>query len=545
MASGFGGGKAKTGYRPWDPREDPIVGGNTATGERYTRSGRIVSAQGNYVGERRAPARELPGAYGASRGVPGRLRAASERESARSKTTRPIMSSRPKPKPAPKPKPVARTVPARSPAPARQAAPASPVTIGPSVADALARISVPRVSSTPDTKPARAPARAPVDTGPSYTPAQQAGRDVRGVVNPVVAQIQAEIDRQTRSGMGAIGGYTDQLVRALGGAQANLGAIYDQAQQRQAAVDAALSGGLRTQTNQDADALAGRLEAIGPTGQADQARQMGMGAAGALQGLGSAGVSQLIGEGAAASAYGAKLPEIARLGGLQSANMLQLAGQREAADRIGEVRARVPEMVLARTDQFRQNQAEREKLKLSQQIAAKEFGLDIAKFQQGAANDQARLAQGQARIDLDRQKYLTDLGFKQQDLGIKAARVAAQNAKDSRSGKAGAKGMTAGQYATKRKEAGKAADIFYWGDEKKGVQALDYQTALFRLMRQYSLRLNDAQDILNTYYAPGEEGRPYLSFQQRQQLAKAGIPERALERAMWDAGAAQKLLARL
>ena len=394
-------------------------------------------------------------------------------------------------------------------------------------------------------------------TVPSYTPAQQAGRDVRGVVQPVIAGIQADVDRQLRSGTGAIRGYTSELVKALTPAAQNLGAIYDQAQQRQAAVDAALSGGLTRQTNQDADALAGRLEAIGPTGQADQARQMGMGAAGALQGLGSAGVSQLIGEGAAASAYGAKLPEIARLGGLQSANMLQLAGQRETADRIGEVRARVPEMVLARTDQFRQNQAEREKLRLSQQIAAKEFGLDIAKFQQGAATDAERLAlqaetaatrarQADDRLALDQARYAADLGYKNRKLAVEAAKSAKRNAAK--------KGITPTSYAKLRQQAAKDAERFYFGidptgkldyENADGVGRLSYQNALAALMRRHSLKLVDAQGILDALYEPGELDRPYLSFQQRQALVRAGVPEATVSAAMWDEQAAAALLARV
>lgn len=391
---------------------------------------------------------------------------------------------------------------------------------------------------------------------PSYTPAQQARRDVMGVVNPVIGQIQADIGRRTRAGQGAIAGYTRQLAGQLAPAAEDLGGIYGQAQQQQAAVDAALTGGLRTQTNTDADALAERLRALGPTAnQADVAREGGMGAAGALQGTGSASLSQLIAEGAAAQAYGQKLPGIARLGGLQSGRELQLSAGRELAEQTGDIRARIPEMVMGRMDQFRANQADRAKTQLAQQIAAQEFGLDVSKFQQGAAHDAARLdldtskaavsaSQGAQRLALSQAKYAADLGYKNRKLALDAAKTAKRNASK--------KGISPTSYAKLKQQAAKDAERAYYGldpvtnridyEGGNGVGRTDYQTALTALMKRHSLKLDDAQGILDSLYEPGEDGRPFINFQQRQQLLARGVPAQAVAAAMWDERRAAQLL---
>jgi hypothetical protein len=272
-----------------------------------------------------------------------------------------------------------------------------------------------------------------------------------------------------------------------------------------------------------------------------------MGAAGALQGTGSASLSQLIAEGAAAEAYGAKLPDIARLGGLQSARDLQLSQQRELADQTGAIRARVPEMVLGRVDQFRENKAAAEEAAIVRGIAEREFGLDVAKYQQGAASDAARLdldrqkaavsaTQADQRLALSQARYAADLGYKNRKLALDAAKLAKRNAAK--------KGISPTSYAKLRQQGAKDAERFYFGldpvtnkidyENGEGVGRLSYQDALTALMRRHSLKLTDAQGILDQHYEAGEDGRPYLSFQQRQALIARGVPEEVVSAAMWD-----------
>lgn len=46
----------------WDPATDPVVGGNTVTGERYTRSGKVISYAGVVIQGKKAP-KKGPGVY--------------------------------------------------------------------------------------------------------------------------------------------------------------------------------------------------------------------------------------------------------------------------------------------------------------------------------------------------------------------------------------------------------------------------------------------------------------------------------------------------
>jgi hypothetical protein len=71
-------------------------------------------------------------------------------------------------------------------------------------------------------------------------------------------------------------------------------------------------------------------------------------------------------------------------------------------------------------------------------------------------------------------------------------------------------GLSASSYATKKKEALDAADLFYYGDEDKQIAGLTYQQALSRLLIGYSLKPKDAAKILAEFYAPGERGRPAI-----------------------------------
>lgn len=73
----------------WNPKADPIVGGNTATGERYTKSGLVISSSGNVVQGKTAPKTvQRPGDYGKTQGgaTSAGAQAASGRESARSRS---------------------------------------------------------------------------------------------------------------------------------------------------------------------------------------------------------------------------------------------------------------------------------------------------------------------------------------------------------------------------------------------------------------------------------------------------------------------------
>ncbi len=77
----------------------------------------------------------------------------------------------------------------------------------------------------------------------------------------------------------------------------------------------------------------------------------------------------------------------------------------------------------------------------------------------------------------------------------------------------------------------KQADLAYYGQEPildangnvktQGVKAINYQAALFGMLNS-GVKLPVAQRYLNQFYAPGERGRPRVSFQQRQARKRGG-----------------------
>lgn len=73
------------------------------------------------------------------------------------------------------------------------------------------------------------------------------------------------------------------------------------------------------------------------------------------------------------------------------------------------------------------------------------------------------------------------------------------------------------------------------GNPTDGVSGISYQDTLNRLKTKYpGLTLKEREGIANQYYKPGEDGRPFLSFEERQALAKAGVKQSTIAAATWD-----------
>jgi hypothetical protein len=78
-------------------------------------------------------------------------------------------------------------------------------------------------------------------------------------------------------------------------------------------------------------------------------------------------------------------------------------------------------------------------------------------------------------------------------------------------GSKGKGGISATSYAVNKQKGLKALDLMYWGDEKKGIPAIDYGDAVERLVVGFSLTPQDAVALANRLYAvPGEAGRPNI-----------------------------------
>lgn len=175
--------------------------------------------------------------------------------------------------------------------------------------------------------------------------------DVMAETDPQIADINRAITRRSRAETDAIGGYTNQLAQALGGYEGRAKSIYGDAQARQAAVDAALSGKLTASGDTLAEGLSARLAQAGLGGEraaseaTQDVRATGSGAGNALYGVGSAGLSDLISRGAGAQAYAAAQPGIARLAGMQQLGQARARYEGERADQVGKIRSRIPGLI--------------------------------------------------------------------------------------------------------------------------------------------------------------------------------------------------------
>src|SRR5439155_15448570 len=68
-----------------------------------------------------------------------------------------------------------------------------------------------------------------------------------------------------------------------------------------------------------------------------------------------------------------------------------------------------------------------------------------------------------------------------------------------------------------------------------GISGVSYQETLRKLQTKYPrLTLAQRQDIANSFYKPGEDGRPFLSSQERAALIKAGVKPATVQAAMFD-----------
>ena len=99
--------------------------------------------------------------------------------------------------------------------------------------------------------------------------------------------------------------------------------------------------------------------------------------------------------------------------------------------------------------------------------------------------------------------------------------------------KAGGKPVRVGSRTKRDADTGQSETTYT--TEVKG-KPMNYQVALRKLRSQYGLTLNAAQDVLDTHYNRGEQGRPLVSFQEAREFAKPkyrkwGITPKLLQQA--------------
>ena len=273
-------------------------------------------------------------------------------------------------------------------------------------------------------RPSRSPRppRPPRPRRPSLTLMQSVRRNVLSTVNPQIAALNAGFDKQLAGGTSAIEGYTAVLQRMLVGLAPQMASIYGTAQAQQGAADQALNARLAQVSGGAATDVAQQLAAAGQNAGAFAAplQQNAVGAAAANQALGTASQSQLIGEGAHAAEYGAKLPGIAGQGGVQ--RLADLASQVAAArgQAVGDIRSKIPGMVL---EAYERAQADR----FQRQLAQETLGVRAQGQQQRAALQGASLRQrtaSQAASLRERERHnLTTEQLRQESIDAQVARA--------------------------------------------------------------------------------------------------------------------------
>lgn len=236
--------------------------------------------------------------------------------------------------------------------------------------------------------------------GPSLTDAQitaKANGAVSGAMAPITAGISDLYGKRLGTVQNAISGYTNTAGDAL--AHMPL-PDYGAAVQSRAAADSALTGFLGTQGQGAADALKGKLAAIGApdasqalanTSTAGVAGQ----AAGGLLAAGTAGIDRTLADKTAGQAYAESLPGLVQLAGMQNQRLASAQNASGLQTALSDVQTKAPELALGleqnlmnqRTSDKRQSISLASSLlnnyntnELKKAIALGGFGVDYAKL---------------------------------------------------------------------------------------------------------------------------------------------------------------------
>jgi hypothetical protein len=174
-------------------------------------------------------------------------------------------------------------------------------------------------------------------------------QQAQGEVDPILAQIRAQVLGQAKNAGQAITGYTNDLAGKLG--SVDYAAPYTGAEGQQAAVDASLAQALAGGGLAGAADLKSRLAQIGEPGvvgaAGDAVAATGTGNSNTVLAQGSSNLGALIANAAAAKSYGQKLPGIARLAGLQDIAGANSAVQTQIGTETTSVMNQLPSIVNA------------------------------------------------------------------------------------------------------------------------------------------------------------------------------------------------------
>lgn len=224
----------------------------------------------------------------------------------------------------------------------------------------------------------------PYDPLAALTPKQQQKR-AYALLGPLIAQINAQFDRQASAGGKSISDYTDLLAQRLGPMADQTHGLYAAAEAQQRADDKALADRLGA-LGGTVGAQAGGATGV-PTGSVPDLASIGQRAANTGFASGSSKLAQLLAQGTATESYGRELPGIARMGGAQAIKDLtaQLESGRQSS--LESARGKIPSIL-------QQIQAD----ELQKAIASQSGLISSAKLQQGAAQFGAKQGIAQATL---------------------------------------------------------------------------------------------------------------------------------------------------
>lgn len=371
----------------------------------------------------------------------------------------------------------------------------------------------------------------------------QIGQTAQSEISPLLAALTGTVNAQAQNAQHAIQGYSADAASKLAGI--DWGAPYRQAESGQAAIDSALQQSLTGAGSSDAAALASRLGVINDPSVAAAAG--GLASSGAAAGTtalanGSANLGSLLSNAASADSYGQKQPELTRLAAEQQIATAGAQAQQTIATDAANLEQQLPGIIqnlTSRSDSAATTIATARENQLSRNDnIASGMASNTLKVQTINANNATKLqiaqmnAQGkvtaeqmtQARSDRTYAlQFAKTYGYNPVTGQLAANYTRGPNGtivKVSPGGGAhgGTNGVPPSTYAGLKEKANKAADLFYYGQQpvtradgtvsKAGIPGVTYQVAIRQLMRGYSLTRADALAIANTYYPPGQRGRP-------------------------------------
>lgn len=360
------------------------------------------------------------------------------------------------------------------------------------------------------------------------TDAQLAQTQVSAAFDPVLKQITEAFNQRATAQQGAITGYSKTLADLMGSYAPESRAAYTGAAAGQSAVDASIAA---TREGQGASAqadLARRLADLHASPEAASRIAGGFsgdlaGEANATAARGGANLAMLLGEGAHAQDYGAKLPGIAAGMGLGATERAQGQITNEMRTALSELAAKRPDAYQSALSNISSTRQKQEQLNLENRLAIKKYGLDVSKANTAAAQGDTRLTIAQQNADTAAARAAQASANAERTFGLNLQKLKDAETKAAAARKAG--GLTASGLAQLRKQAATDLETYYHGvaakyqigpngqrvlvDGTGPGSELHYQDAIKSLTLKYpALGPKQIIAMANKLYAKGEGGRP-------------------------------------